>query len=131
MSYTDREKTSSVTLDKLDFAPCSVYGFTNLEFGACLGTFTILLGLFLVPIGMNLVTSGGLYASVLSMALALPLSIAAAMKAEYLKKGRPSYMIWIDFRRYLQDKGVFGLKFNTGLVGKHVWDNTKSTPHTK
>ncbi|MDN2483940.1 DUF3487 family protein [Vibrio agarivorans] len=121
------EQTNQVVLDQLDFAPNSIGGFTNAEFGACYTVCMIFWSLFL-PIISRLVFGSSLIGFILSLGLALITTVMLSARAESLKRGRPSYMIWIDLMRKIQDEGLFGvpfLKYNFNLVPSAVWDNTK------
>ncbi|ODM56062.1 MULTISPECIES: DUF3487 family protein [Vibrio] len=132
MSSIEKEKTSKVPLDQLDFSPCSIGGFTNAEFGLCFFGSTVGIALLLVPLVSSIYDGAGIYAAVVSFALALPLTIYLAKRAEILKKGRPSYMLWIDLMRKIQDEGIFGARYNFNLIANQVWDNTKpSNPQKK
>lgn len=119
-----QEKNIPVVLDHLDFDPNALFGFTISELGMCM---MVLFFACLFPLVAlcQIIGINPMFGAIAAAALGLVLSFAAAKRAEILKKGRPSYMLWIDLKRRLQDEGIFGLKYNFGLVKSMVWDNTK------
>ncbi len=116
-----REGTIPVVLDGLDFEANAFLGFTNMEFAmticACGGFYAIAL----VPIS-SLLFGSAMYGFIGSIALGVFSGVGAAAKAETLKKGRPSYMLWIDLKRHLQFKGLWGAKFSFGFTSSKRWD---------
>lgn len=119
----EREKTIPVVLDELDFEPNAFLGFTNFEFAmTCIG-FSVL---YLVPLVAlsGFIFGSVVYGFILSVALGVFSGVGSAARAETMKKGRPSYMLWIDFKRKLQFKGLFGIKCGFGYVGTKTWDVT-------
>ena len=46
----------------------------------------------------------------------------AAGRVEILKRGRPSYLLWVDLKRRLQTRGVLGVKVNFKLIDSSNWD---------
>ncbi|EGQ9284421.1 DUF3487 family protein [Vibrio parahaemolyticus] len=119
----EKERTIPVTLDRLDFEPNAFLGFTNLEFA-----FTCVAGsaacmIVLLPIS-GFVLGSVVYGFILSVALGVFIGVSGAAKAETVKKGRPSYMLWIDFKRRIQFRGVLGLKYAFGFIETKTWDVT-------
>ncbi|MCY9874546.1 hypothetical protein [Vibrio barjaei] len=117
----EKEKTIPVVLDNFDFEPNAFLGFTNGEFAATCIVSAGLYSLVLVPLSL-LFFGSVIFGLVGGAALGVFTSITAAARAETYKKGRPSYMIWVDLKRKVQFKGVFGFKKNMGYVKSTVWD---------
>lgn len=121
---TDREQTSSLILDTIDNTPNLFFGFTSNELIICFMTTLILTSIpFCILSGYLFGTI--LFGFVMGLLVACVVSFFAGQKAEKLKKDRPSYMMWFDLRRQIQDKGILGVKINRGLVGDAVWEIQK------
>lgn len=119
------ENTSGLILDTIDFTPCLFFGFTATELACC---FLVSLVLCSIPLTIlsGMCTKTILYGFVGGAVCATVISFFAAQKAQILKKDRPSYMMWYDLMRFVQDKGVFGIKINMRMVGDQVWEIEKS-----
>lgn len=121
----DEEQTSDLVIDTVDYTPNMLFGFTVAEMMMCFGA---VYGLLLVPLWMTTKILFGtiLYGFVLDALVSGFVTYRAAIRAQVLKKDRPSYMIWIDLRRKLQDEGILGIKINFKLVSDAVWEIKKS-----
>jgi conjugative transfer region protein (TIGR03750 family) len=119
----ERERTIPFTLDSLDFEPNVFFGFTGNEFLFCIVAQTIGYSILLVPIS-KIAFDVGMFGFVAGMFLAVCMSIFFARIATTKKKGRPSYMLWVDIKRHVQFKGViFGhLKVPFGFIETAKWD---------
>ncbi|WP_199438337.1 DUF3487 family protein [Vibrio owensii] len=119
----EKEKTIPVTLDRLDFEPNAFLGFTNLEFAFTCAGGAAACAIPLLPLS-GFVFGSVIYGFILSVALGVFIGVTAAARAETLKKGRPSYMLWIDFKRRIQFRGVLGIKYAWGFIDTKKWDVT-------
>jgi conjugative transfer region protein (TIGR03750 family) len=125
---SEKEQTIPFTLDNLDFEPNAFFGFTSKEFIVCIGAQTVGYSILLVPIA-KLAFGVGMFGFVGAGFLAVCLSILFAQIATTKKKGRPSYMLWVDIKKHIQFNGVvFGLlKMPFGFIGTTKWDVISET----
>ncbi|ANO35348.1 hypothetical protein A6E01_19230 (plasmid) [Vibrio breoganii] len=115
------EGTVNVVIDQLDFVPNAFLGFTNFEFIATICGASVAFVIPLSPLS-SLILGKSIFGVIAAMALGVVFGVLAAARAETLKKGRPSYMIWSDLRRRLQIRGVLGWKAKFGFVETTAWD---------
>ncbi|QFT13406.1 DUF3487 family protein [Vibrio sp. THAF190c] len=114
------ENNIQSTLDKLDYEATMVGGFTQKEL---LITFVVM---FLISASvMTLIAhfwigiwSLGLIAGGATAGL---LTAKASHTAYHVKKGRPSYMLWVDLRRKVQDDGFLGIKIDFKCIRSTYW----------
>lgn len=59
--------------------------------------------------------------AIVSFGLAALLTAKASHTAYIVKKGRPSYLMWVDFRRKLQDEGFLGIKIDFKYIKSTSW----------
>lgn len=121
------ENTSDLILDTIDYTPNLFFGFTAAELGLC---FLISMTICSIPLTIvsGMLTNTILYGFVVGALCAAFISFFAAQKAMILKKDRPSYMMWLDMARFIQDKGIMGFKINMKMVTDQVWEIQKSEP---
>ena len=121
------ENTSDLILDTIDYTPNLFFGFTAVELGIC---FMVSSSLCAFPFTFisGMLTNTILYGFVVSALVGGFISFFAAQKAMILKKDRPSYMMWLDMARYIQDKGILGVKINMNMVKDEVWEIQRSEP---
>lgn len=117
----DDEHTSNIILDTVDYTPNLFFGFTASELAMC---YIVSLIITTIPLSIisGIFTKTSLYGIVAGAFFAGFISFFAAQKARVLKKDRPSYMLWMDLARFIQDKGIFGIKVKMGLVRDQVWE---------
>ena len=110
----------SFTLDRLDFEPTLVRGFTATELMIASGVFFVFWAVFWLVVfalfGKAMVGIG------VAFAFTLISVFVAAGRVEILKRGRPSYLLWVDLKRRLQTRGVLGVKVNFKLIDSSNWD---------
>ncbi|MGR5448577.1 hypothetical protein ACP3V3_02090 [Vibrio sp. PNB22_3_1] len=118
---TESEKTIPVVMDSLDFPPNAFLGFTNGEFAV---TCLVCSGAYLIPMVMvsGVMFGSSIYGFIGAVAFGVFTSVAAARRAETIKKGRPSYMLWVDLKRHLQFVGFFDITYGFGFTKTCVWD---------
>lgn len=113
----DDERTIGFTLDKLDFEPNSVFGFTMTEF---IQTSMFLSFVFGLSFGVltSIFLDFFMYGLIGGAMLAVVLASCLAFRGETYKKGRPSYMLWVDLWRFIQ----FRFNVDLGFINTQVWD---------
>jgi len=122
--YEDGEQTADLILDTIDNTPNLLFGFTMSELMWCFLTALVitsipcclLSGYFFGTIMFGFIL-GALFSAIICF--------LAAQKAMFLKKDRPSYMMWLDLKRFIQDKGILGLKVNMKLIPDQAWEIQK------
>ncbi len=125
-----KEGTIPVVLDNLDFPVNAIMGFTNAEFGLCCAAIA---GSLTAPLCIlsRLILGAAVYGFIAAVALGVGGAMLGAARAETLKKGRPSYLLWVDLKRKLQFQGVFGKRFYFGFIGSTQWDVMDDRTTTK
>lgn len=118
------ERTVDVVLDQFDYEAPVVGGFTHKElamcfFGSLVGTCFIT-----IPFGSLVLGHFGL-GFIISVVFAFIFTAYAARRAYTIKKGRPSYMLWVDIKRKWQNEGYYGIKLNFGFVKSTYWDTMR------
>ncbi|MGR5347501.1 DUF3487 family protein [Vibrio mediterranei] len=121
----EKEKTIPIVLDELDFEPNAFLGFTNMEFAMTIAAFSGIYSIAFIPLSVFLFSSG-IYGLIGAIAVGVFSGVAGAGRAETLKKGRPSYMLWIDLKRKVQFEGIFGIRYDFGFITTKRWDVSKS-----
>lgn len=111
------EKTIDFTLDKLDFEPNSIFGFTMTEFLKCSGALCTVFGFFLGFVSAYALDFF-MYGLIAGVMIGVLVTTCLAYRGETYKKGRPSYMIWVDLRHWAQFK--LGIKMS--FYESRVWD---------
>lgn len=114
------EKTIPVAIDNLDYTPLMFSGFTAKELGLTYGISFLVLST-IVALVAQLFFGLWMFGPILGALLAAFVTIWAANKAYRLKAGRPSYLMWIDLQKRIQEEGYFGIKISMGLVKSTRW----------
>lgn len=118
MSREVEEETIQVIIDEVEFTPNAIFGLNWSEFGAT-ASLTLILSLF-VTLPLSSFCFGKVwYGLILSFAFAAIFSVWFSKKASMLKRGRPSYLLWAEWKRKVQNMGIL----NFGLVKNTEWDN--------
>lgn len=116
MGNTFEEGTIPFTLDKLDYEVNMIGGFTSKE----LGVTTAVVMLVSLPVGCVVswlafdIWMLGLVVGTLAGGL---VTAKLSFKAYTLKNGRPSYMLWVDVKIWIQKH----LRINCGFVESTYW----------
>ncbi|MBD0788033.1 DUF3487 family protein [Vibrio sp. Y2-5] len=120
----DDEETSDLILDTIDFTPNLLAGFTASEM---VSFFAVCFVILIIPCaaGSHYLADTILYGFILDAVISSYLTYRGALRAQVLKRNRPSYMMWIDLQRRLQDRGILGVKINFKLVPDAVWETKK------
>ena len=118
---TETENTISFIIDELDFEPNTFMGFTGKEFMSCIGCLSSFFAITFA-IATKFILGAAMYGIVFGCVVGVLVSIAFAKRAEVIKKGRPSYMIWVDLQRKIQLEGFLGIKINFGFINSTKWD---------
>lgn len=124
----DEERTIDFTLDKLDFEPNSIFGFTMTEFLKSCGVFCTSCGFVLGFLTLYLV-GVFMYGLIFGAMIGVVITTWFAFRGETYKKGRPSYMIWIDLKHKLQTTS--NTKLNMGFIESSVWDTRNASNNEK
>ncbi|MFL7013605.1 DUF3487 family protein [Enterovibrio norvegicus] len=114
------EGTIPVVLDKLDYEANVVGGLTSKELAITFGSF------FGVSLPITLLLSYFVLGTVLfgpiATILIAGLGTFRMTKVAYtLKRGRPSYMLWVEMKKRLQHQGVFGIKVQMNFIPSTKW----------
>lgn len=119
------ERTIPIPIDNLDYTPNMLAGFTAAELG---GTFAALFVCSATVLSFisHLVFGQFVFGFLLSILVSALGTVTFAKKAYRIKAGRPSYLMWVDVQRRVQNRGVFGIKIPMGLVKGGLW-HTGST----
>lgn len=114
------ENNIQFTLDKLDYEATMIGGFTQKEL---LSTFIVFFILSAVILSFIAHFWFGIWSigTIIGFGVAALLTAKASHTAYIIKKGRPSYLMWVDFRRKLQDDGLLGIKFNFKYIRSTSW----------
>lgn len=114
------ENNIPFTLDKLDYEANMVGGFTQTELiltFIAMFIFSAITLSFVAHFWFGIWSLG----AIAGFALAVLLTAKASHTAYIVKKGRPSYMLWVDLRRKLQDDGFLGVRIPFGYIKSTSW----------
>lgn len=125
MNREKEEETIPVTIDKVEFIPNTIFGLCGSEFFTVVGGALFFSSLFTLPLS-GFLFGAIWYGPVMSLAISLCTGLWFAKKAVVLKRNRPSYLLWSEWKRKIQNAGYF----NFGLVKHSVWEN-KATRNKK
>ena len=114
------ERTIPVPIDNLDYMPLMFAGFTQVELLVCFVVFYIIDAVILT-ISSNILFGTLSFGFILAVLFAAGKTIWAANKAYRIKNGRPSYLMWVDLQKHIQNKGILGIKFSMGYVSNSKW----------
>lgn len=114
------ENNIQFTLDKLDYEATMVGGFTQKELICTFVVFFVICAPILSIIAQVWFEIWSIGA-IVSFGFAALLTAKASHTAYIIKKGRPSYLMWVDFRRRLQDRGFLGIKIDFKYIRSTSW----------
>ena len=112
--------TVHFVLDRLDFEPTLIKGFTATELMIASGASIVFWCGVWVPV-MALIGKAMVGVGIGFLFTLVTVAIAAG-RVEVLKRGRPSYLLWVDLKRRIQFRGILGIKINFRMIGTSNWD---------
>lgn len=116
----EEERSIPFTLDKLDYEATMVGGLTQKELICTFAVFAVFF-IAIFSIITKLLWDIASIGAITAFLVAGICTAKAAHTAYVVKKGRPSYMLWMDLRRKFQDEGVLFIKINFGLIRNTYW----------
>lgn len=116
----EKEGTIPITLDSLDYEPPSVAGLTYKELMVVIVASFVVSCTICTPIAY-FVLGMGLLGPVIAVGVTIAFTVQFARKAYVWKKGRPSYLLWIELQKKIQNQGVLGVKIPMGFIKTTYW----------
>jgi Protein of unknown function (DUF3487). len=116
----EKEGTIRITLDGLDYEPPSVAGLTYKELMVVIVTSFIVSCAICTPLAY-FVIGIGMLGPIIAVGVTIAFTVQFARKAYIWKKDRPSYLLWIEMQKKIQNHGVLGMKIPMGFIKTTYW----------
>lgn len=123
MSERD-ENTIPVTLDGLDYEAPALGGLTYKELMLTICISFIVSCMIMAPLA-QLILGNYIFGLLISVLTTVGFTAKFTKKAYILKKDRPSYMVWIEMQKKIQNEGIWGIKIPMAFIKTTYWHTGK------